>query len=338
MSGISFYTPVEFGGDASVGQKLLELVDGYLDVGVMVAVVIPGRTLNGSYEVIHQLRERSWLKTALKVLSYATIIIPLIMLVAKAALRSTYLFHTCFRNPIIQPDDHYDIRPKAPLTLIRTPAATDLKISVLYNQLFAPQDPTVPKPTEIGTDGKYSWNVTTHGDGTMSVNNQRINMIWWEAIRRGVSSGVDQSKAVCVERSRLKEFLEGVLKKVGVHDGELIAFTNYWKEILRQDSENSPFVLVEMVSPSELRKYIPEMEVEGANAGLFDLKRFYFRFESATDASKGESPESYLRNLEREEFGEHAVIDLGGEVIGDVTRDWEPAFNEEFIGRYIYAG
>ena len=80
------------------------------------------------------------------------------------------------------------------------------------------------------------------------------------------------------------------------------------------------------------------MEIEGANAGLFDLKRFYFRFESAADASKGVSPASYLGNLEREEFGEHAVIDLGGEVIGDVTRDWEPAFNERFIGEYIYAG
>lgn len=338
MSGISFYTPVEFGAEATFGQKVLELVDGYLNFGSRVAVVIPGSIRNGSYEVAIQWKETSWLKTALKVLSYATIVIPFIMLVAKAALRSTFLFHTCGRNPIVQPEEHYDLRPKAPLTLVRTPLATDLKISVLYNQIFAPQDPIEPKPSEIGTDGKYSWKVATNGDGTMSVDNQRINMIWWEAIRRGVSSGVDPSKAVCVERSKLKEFLEGVLRKVGVHDGELEAFTNYWKEILRQDSENSPFVLVEMVSPSELRKYIPEMEIEGENAGLFDLKRFYFRFESAADASKGISPASYLGNLEREEFGEHAVIDLGGEVIGDVTRDWEPAFNQEFIGRYIYAG
>ncbi len=104
--------------------------------------------------------------------------------------------------------------------------------------------------------------------------------------------------------------------------------------MLKPDEESSPYVLVQMVHPSELGKYIPKMEIESATR--FGLKRFYFRFQSAPDTARGMRPESYLQTLGEGDLGKDVVIDLGGEMIDDVRRDWESAFNKEFIRRYIY--
>lgn len=353
MSGIRFCTPIDYEGHwATLSQLLTQSVDGYFFLGGEVAVTLPGNVRNGSQEVVLQQRETSWWKTALKVLSYMTVIIPVIMLIAKAVLRSYYRFHSCGLNepvhygPIIHNGPNGPVlyngplpMARAPLTLVRSSLGpTDLKVSVLYNEKFRPHGPIVPKPTDIKTEGtvsKYSWNVQTQNDGTLKVEEGRINMIWWEAMRQGAITGVDATQAACVKREDLKGFLEGALQKRGVHQNELEAFTQYWKGLLGEG--DSPYLLVQLVQPSEVQNYVPEMQVEGEQAPLFDLNRFYFRFESAPDASRGMEPELYLNNLENVELGPNTVIDLGGEVVNDVARDWEPSFNEEFVRRYIYA-
>lgn len=334
MASISFFTPVEYNQFTSCGQLLTEAVDGYFYLGGRKAVTLPGHLRNGSQEVALQQGTTTWWKTALKVLSYATVVVPLIMLIAKAVLRSHYRFHNCGQDPVV-PYYGPEIRVAAPLTLVRSTSPTDLKISVLYNQQFLPHDPIVPKPSTIETGGKYTWNVQTQADGTLNVDGRRVKMIWWEAMRQGAVTGVDAAQAVCVPRSEIKGFLEKVLKKMGVDDNELMAFVNYWKAMM--DDGTTPYVLVQLIHPAELHKYVPEMQLEGEQAGRFVLSRNYFRFEAVPDASRGMEPAAYLSDLMDVELGLDAVIDLGGEVIGGVSKDWEPAFNEQFTGRYIYA-
>lgn len=349
MSTISFFTPVSYRDQPTFwGQKAVELVDGYFSLGGRVAVVIPGAVQNGSQEVALQDVNAVWWQTALKVVSYFTVVIPVIMLVAKAIMRSQYLFHECQRQPNVFPDPPYDmVVAKAPLTLVRSDGPANLDISVLYNQKFSPQDPIEPKPSEIANQGplsKYTWKVLAHEDGTMTAADRRIKMIWWEAMRHEMPTRIDTDQAVCVERSELKGFLEKTLKKLGVQDKELGAFTHYWHEIFKNDydAQNAPFVLVQLIQPDELGKYIPEMEVQGPDAGRFDLQRFYFRFEPTSNFDRGMNADVYLANLDEAQLGPNVVIDLGGEVAdcpGVERVEWEgaEAFEQGFIREHIYA-
>jgi len=345
MAGISFFTPVEYGNQVtSFGERLTEAVDGYFYLGGRVAVIIPGMVRNGSQEVSIQNNDTVWWKTALKVLSYMTVILPVILLIAKAVLRSSFVFHNCQNQIVPEPrprppfNPHGEMMVKAPLTLVRSASPTDLKISVLYNERFVPQDPIVPAPTGIEEEGgvsKYTWKVQSNSDGTMNVNDRRIHMIWWEAMRKGAFSPVDPTRSVCVSKGEIREFLEGVLKKQGVAQGELNAFANYWHELLKR--EEAPYFLVQPVSPSEQGKYLPEMRVDGEKAALFSLNRFYFRFEPVFDAACGMRPEAYLNRVDQRELGANAVIDLGGEVAGQLNAEIDLAFNDAFIRKYIYA-
>lgn len=427
MADISFFTPVKYeNSPVSFEQKLMEKIDSYFYLGGRVAVLIPGSFQNGSQEVILREETTNFYLTALKVISYAVLtIIPVILLITKAVLRSKYRFHVCeaqptlprphnqqpqlpvlhidqpapsvpyiklppesiiqqpIRDPIDQSRPSNSLPPeplyprkddlifddderryqfldfgvdsdglmcKAPLTLVRCEKPTQLKISVVYNQKFVPQEPIVPKPSEITTQGKvsnYTWNVLTHDDGTMTTSSmnglkERINMIWWEAIRKDVSTRIDPTHAACVKRSELKEFLEAILKKNGVQEKELKAFVHYWYEVFKNDydSKNAPYVLVQPIKPSELDKYIPEMKIESEQP--LALKRFYFRFEPVSQADQGINAESYLKQLQAIDLGPNVVIDMGGEVTNSldvqVRERWDSnIFNASFIKDYIYA-
>ncbi len=93
-----FWTPVKYGDQAtSFGQKSLECIDSYFHLKGRVAVVVPGVMEKGSTGVkLQEGNTELWL-TVLKVVSYATVIIPTIMLLAKWILRTIYPFHTCAR-------------------------------------------------------------------------------------------------------------------------------------------------------------------------------------------------------------------------------------------------
>lgn len=94
MSGISFFTPVNYDClSKSIGQCLLENVDAYFHLAGEKAVA-PSGVINGSAEGVYIVNEEtSFLITALKVASYFTLILPLIMLVAKVILRCTHDFY-----------------------------------------------------------------------------------------------------------------------------------------------------------------------------------------------------------------------------------------------------
>lgn len=341
MAGISFCTPVEYGNQAtSLGQKLTEFVDGYFYWGGRIAVVVPGAMRNGSQEVFIRNEEAPLWKTALKVLSYLTVILPIVFLIAKALLRSYYTFHTCQDQiaPTPRPDDSPYPIARAPLTLIRSPNAADLTVSVLYNALFRPQDPIVPAPTVIEEQGeiaKYTWNVHALGDGTMNVNDHRIHMVWWEAMRRGMQTPVDPASSICVSKNKIGDFLEAHLRKQGLEEGELTAFKNYWQTLLGR--EEAPYFLIQPIHASEQGQYIPEMQIRGEDADSFSLNRFYFRFEPVADSEIGMAAAVFLSGLGQSALGTHAVIDLGGEIVGELTAETDPTFNPAFIQRYIYA-
>lgn len=96
-NSLSFYTPVQFEGPASCKQKVLESCDDYFYLEGRAACVIPGNIVNNSQAVkIKKLSNPTFANTLLcviKVITYMTIIIPLLMLTLKACLRSSEKFH-----------------------------------------------------------------------------------------------------------------------------------------------------------------------------------------------------------------------------------------------------
>lgn len=381
---INFCTPVKYTDHTNItfGQRTTEAIDSFFNFGGRIAVVIPGSKRKDSEEVKYEESFVSNRETIFKVIACATLIIPLIMFIAKIVMRSLYSYHVCKKmkpspqvivvphqiekpQPQTNPSKNKKRPPKintvnrivggdevstdAPLTLVRSERPANLKISILYNQRFKPQEPTFPKPTDIKAENgnsKYTWNVLTHDDGTLTTSSkngitQRINMIWWESVRHEKFANLDKTKAVCIKKCDLKKHLEKTLLKAGVKATELEAFVQYWIQTFKRDydSENTPYMLVELVDDSALKNYIPDLKVEGKDAHLFGVKRFYFRFEPISQPVKANDAKSYFSSLKAEDLGSNVVIDLGGEVSpnvkGRLKQKGEDAFNASFIKKYI---
>lgn len=93
MPKLNFFTAVTYQiPPQSTTSFLLEKVDSYFYLGGKKALVIQGRTKTGQEKVILSEAQSSLLARVGKVLSYFTVIIPLIMLIAKAVLRSRHSF------------------------------------------------------------------------------------------------------------------------------------------------------------------------------------------------------------------------------------------------------
>lgn len=95
-STVSFFTPISFGDQKkSCVRSMLEATDRYFYLGGRKAYVIPGDAKDGLKEAVLLKDSPAFLATVFKVfkvISYFTMILPVIMLVAKVILRSTHSF------------------------------------------------------------------------------------------------------------------------------------------------------------------------------------------------------------------------------------------------------
>lgn len=84
MNQVSFFTPVTFAHEnKTLSEKIFENVEGYLSLGSRKAIISEGHVQ------FHE-EKSPFYKTAAKVISYATVILPLIALIAKAIMRFSY--------------------------------------------------------------------------------------------------------------------------------------------------------------------------------------------------------------------------------------------------------
>lgn len=107
MNKLGFFTPFNFEGDKSYLETVFEASEEYFAFGDYRAFVIPGSAVDGSQEVgVRYCPEgsfKSWLlKTALKVASYVTIILPLIMVTLKLLFRTLCSFHYTSTRDLIE--------------------------------------------------------------------------------------------------------------------------------------------------------------------------------------------------------------------------------------------
>ncbi len=98
MNQLSFFTPVRYDAQQnSILNYLYEGIEDYFSLSSYKACVISNRMVGGSQEVEIKYRFESRAKQvglgALKIVSYISGVIPLIMLIAKATFRATHQFH-----------------------------------------------------------------------------------------------------------------------------------------------------------------------------------------------------------------------------------------------------
>lgn len=116
MSKVNFFTAVSFGDHRKTGaQKFLEGVDDYFYLGGKKACVIAGESLKTDKGTL--LMKQESLFTAVKVFSYFTGFIPVIMLIFKAALRCSHSFHSI--DPQQKLEEGIDISPDTIATIQR---------------------------------------------------------------------------------------------------------------------------------------------------------------------------------------------------------------------------
>lgn len=120
-TAVSFFTPIQYGNQPiSLPQKLMEFVDAYFHLRGRVALVVSGKTIDGSQGVQLQPEQAFGMHSVLKVMSYTACFfnlliitqfptitayrsvvllqmilnsLPIFMLIAKVIVRSTYRFH-----------------------------------------------------------------------------------------------------------------------------------------------------------------------------------------------------------------------------------------------------
>ena len=94
MAKVSFFTAISFETrPKSYTQSALETIDSYFYLGGKKAYAVSGDTQQESQGTMLREGSSSFLMTALKVISYLTIVIPVVLLIAKAILRSIHTFH-----------------------------------------------------------------------------------------------------------------------------------------------------------------------------------------------------------------------------------------------------
>jgi hypothetical protein len=92
-NNIGFFTAVKYELEVkSFNQSLLEKVDNYFYLGGKKAHVIQGKTKSGQEKILLAETNSSLLARIGKVVSYLTIILPLVFLIAKTILRATHTF------------------------------------------------------------------------------------------------------------------------------------------------------------------------------------------------------------------------------------------------------
>lgn len=115
MNHISFFSPVSYRDTPrTIKGLVLGTVDRYFNLGCKLGCkkkleVIPGYT-RGNEEGVHFVdNTSSLLGTVLKIVSYCTIVIPLIMFIAKIVLRSTNRFYLVQKQPDLISDTNLKI-------------------------------------------------------------------------------------------------------------------------------------------------------------------------------------------------------------------------------------
>ncbi len=158
MESIGFFSPVTFGEQPkTVSQFLLETVDSYFYLSGKKFQVIPGYIEQGSEGGIFVEQDSDgyfldnplpYLFTALKVISYFTVILPVIALIAKAVIRSFFSFHLI------------DVKKELEEG-IEISDETTAKIQRLLVRILHPEDPD-PEPEH--PDSEIEW-ISTHTHG-----------------------------------------------------------------------------------------------------------------------------------------------------------------------------
>lgn len=106
MAKVGFFTAVSFGPlPKTCAQSLLETADSYFYLGGKKACVIAGRVQNGKEGVVLAESDSSYFLSALKVMSYFTIIIPVLALIVKAVLRYQNQFYVIDSRLINLPEN-----------------------------------------------------------------------------------------------------------------------------------------------------------------------------------------------------------------------------------------
>jgi hypothetical protein len=107
MASVGLWTPVTYQPfvPPTFGKWLLENCDSYFCCNGVKVCVIPGREIGKSEGVIRFSEPVS--RTALKVASYCTLIIPALVFVAKLILRTIYTFHVIVARDLLAESDNY---------------------------------------------------------------------------------------------------------------------------------------------------------------------------------------------------------------------------------------
>jgi len=94
---INFFTPVIYEGHKTFTQNVQGLIENYFYLGGKAAYVIPRKIKGNSQEVVLRRKDQATMRhiieIAIKIISYAIVIFPLIMLAAKIAFRATHKFY-----------------------------------------------------------------------------------------------------------------------------------------------------------------------------------------------------------------------------------------------------
>lgn len=114
---------------------------------------------------------------------------------------------------------------------------------VIY--VYAPQTMAVSIQLDIKGETKFTypayntgWNFSTDPNGTIHMNGNEYNYLFWESASTLQNENIDYAKGFVVDSKKLVSFLENNLEKMGFNSKETADFITYWCPRMMQNETN----------------------------------------------------------------------------------------------------
>ena len=216
--------------------------------------------------------------------------------------------HTC-QDYGIQKDSIIHLVLRKPLIYLYPEQPTKIKVSI---ELTGHMTSLYPKPKQIetGEDNKekYEWEVESDNNSRIKYQGKAYSYLFWEGAG---SYDFDNSEGFIVEGKKTSEFLEEILKKMGLKDSEVNEFIVYWLPCM----EDKPYNFIRF----EFERYeeIAKLEIEPKPDHLI---RIFMRFKPLNSKDEMTIKQQILPEIKREELKGFVAVEWGG-----ASEDYSPS-------------
>lgn len=213
MENISFFTPVVFNNEIQISrsERDLENIDSYFYLGGKKACVFEKRLNN--YSAVLSIEHAPIILTALKILSFLTVILPLIMLTAKAIVRAKNKITVRISNTIQSGKDSLrgtESGTEAQLKISSGDSLIKIMTSIVNDENAEKRGDAVVQPSEVQPSEPRK---------KFKIRIVKARALWTDKIKQELARNINITPVII---NKIKQVLPEICKRKNIADVEWI--------------------------------------------------------------------------------------------------------------------